>query len=175
MCVAAVPRVQVHVHYSTATEDAGHYHMSHNADDPPLDTATLKQQMAAHKFLFVAGPHHSGTTLMSLLVGRNSHTAGLVNTSVPQGEGQHLQSMYPKAYNLGGMTRYAFNPDSRITETSVRKLQGARFLVPPRFLYPNTVVNPAFSATAATRAHTHTHTTTTTTTTTHVRRPYPAL
>jgi len=108
----------VHVHYSTATEDAGHYHMSHNADDPPLDTATLKQQMAAHKFLFVAGPHHSGTTLMSLLVGRNSHTAGLVNTSVPQGEGQHLQSMYPKAYNLGGMTRYAFNPDSRITETS---------------------------------------------------------
>ena len=93
-----------------------------------------------------AGPHHSGTTLMSLLVGQNSQVARLINTSVPQGEGQHLQDVrhricvafsflfphswcrsltsllltqvYPKAYNVGGMLRYAFSREAHLTEQS---------------------------------------------------------
>eukprot|EP00039_Didymoeca_costata_P020891 m.342772 g.342772 ORF g.342772 m.342772 type:complete len:413 (+) comp21817_c0_seq1:117-1355(+) len=79
---------------------------------PPLP------EMASHKFLFVVGPHHAGTTLMSVLVSQNSEASGLINTSVPQAEGQHLQNVYPQAYNLGGMTGYAFNPESHITEQS---------------------------------------------------------
>lgn len=31
-----------------------------------------------------SGPHHSGTTLMSLLIGQHSQVSRLVNTSVPQ-------------------------------------------------------------------------------------------
>eukprot|EP00035_Acanthoeca_spectabilis_P010178 m.180296 g.180296 ORF g.180296 m.180296 type:complete len:76 (-) comp14946_c0_seq3:2161-2388(-) len=33
----------------------------------------------------------------------NFQTTGLSNTDVPQNEGQHLQTVYPKAYQLGGM------------------------------------------------------------------------
>jgi len=64
---------------------------------------TLKDK----RLIFVAGPHHSGTTLMSLLISTHPRASGLVDTGQPQDEGQHLQNIYPKAYNLGGMLGYA--------------------------------------------------------------------
>lgn len=74
--------------------------------------------MMMKSFVFVTGPHHSGTTLMNLLVSRSNETSGLSNTSVPQNEGQHLQTVYPKAYELGGMLGYALHPESKFTELS---------------------------------------------------------
>eukprot|EP00729_Bicosta_minor_P003987 gene3987-33281_t len=82
------------------------------------DDSPALPEISSHNFIFVAGPHHSGTTLMSLLVGQNTQVARLINTSVPQGEGQHLQDVYPKAYNVGGMLRYAFSREAHLTEQS---------------------------------------------------------
>lgn len=70
--------------------------------DPDLEEAR------SHRYIFVSGPHHSGTTLLALLLSKNPAASGLVNTSKPQDEGQHLQTHYKKAYEQGGMTGYAF-------------------------------------------------------------------
>lgn len=77
---------------------------------PPRDFYTDPdlEEARSHRYIFVSGPHHSGTTLLALLLSKNPAAAGLVNTSKPQDEGQHLQTHYKKAYEQGGMTAYAY-------------------------------------------------------------------
>jgi len=74
--------------------------------------------ISSHRFVFVGGPHHAGTTLTALLVGGHGDVSGFHNTGAPEDEGQHLQEVYHTALELGGMTKYAFNPKSHLTEQS---------------------------------------------------------
>jgi hypothetical protein len=45
---------------------------------------------------------------------------------VPQDEGQHLQTVFPTAKQLGGFGHFGFNPASRLTEDSVLATAGNR-------------------------------------------------
>ena len=44
--------------------------------------------------------------------------SGFHGTGVPEDEGQHLQSVMPAAWRLGGPGRFAWHPDAHLTEDS---------------------------------------------------------
>eukprot|EP00054_Salpingoeca_dolichothecata_P005158 m.33385 g.33385 ORF g.33385 m.33385 type:complete len:408 (+) comp15220_c0_seq1:76-1299(+) len=77
---------------------------------------TLPRGLLSHKFCFVIGTHHSGTSLFNLLLQEHPDVSGLQGTHKPENEGQHVQNIYDTAVKLGGMLKYAFNPDSAMTE-----------------------------------------------------------
>ena len=52
-----------------------------------------------HSFTFVGGPHHSGTTLIALLLASHVNASGLV-TNKHEDEGQWVQSVYMTAHSL---------------------------------------------------------------------------
>ena len=70
------------------------------------------------RLVFVAGLHRSGTSLLAGLIADHPQGSGLSNTDVPEGEGQHLQDVYPTARTFGGPGRFARNADAHLTETS---------------------------------------------------------
>ena len=74
----------------------------------------------SHRFVFVGGPHHAGTTLMAMLIGGHGDVSGFHDTPAArfEDEGQYLQSVYPTDAKLGGMGKYAFKPNSHLTEQS---------------------------------------------------------
>ena len=65
-----------------------------------------------HRFVFLAGLHRSGTTLLARLLAAHPDISGLSGTGVPADEGQHLQSVYPAAKVYGGPGRFGFAPES---------------------------------------------------------------
>jgi hypothetical protein len=72
----------------------------------------------AHRFVFLAGLHRSGTTLLARLLAAHPEISGFSGTGVPAEEGQHLQSIYPAAAVYGGPGRFGFAPESHLTEES---------------------------------------------------------
>ena len=71
-----------------------------------------------HRFVFLAGLHRSGTTLLARLLAAHPEISGFSGTGVSADEGQHLQSVYPAAKEYGGPGRFGFAPESHVTETS---------------------------------------------------------
>jgi len=71
-----------------------------------------------HQFVFLAGLHRSGTTLLARLLAAHPEISGFSGTGVPAEEGQHLQSVYPLAATYGGPGRFGFAPESHLTEES---------------------------------------------------------
>jgi hypothetical protein len=71
-----------------------------------------------HQFVFLAGLHRSGTTLLARLLAAHPEISGFSGTGVSADEGQHLQSVYPAAKEYGGPGRFGFAPESHLTETS---------------------------------------------------------
>jgi hypothetical protein len=71
-----------------------------------------------HRFVFLAGLHRSGTTLLARLLAAHPEVSGFSGTGVPADEGQHLQSVYPAASEYGGPGRFGFAPESHLTEES---------------------------------------------------------
>jgi hypothetical protein len=71
-----------------------------------------------HNFVFLAGLHRSGTTLLARLLAAHPEISGFSDTGVPADEGQHLQSVYPAAKVYGGPGRFGFAPESHLTEAS---------------------------------------------------------
>ena len=69
-------------------------------------------------FVFLAGLHRSGTTLLARLLAAHPEISGFSETGVPADEGQHLQSVYPAAKDYGGPGRFGFAPESHLTEAS---------------------------------------------------------
>jgi hypothetical protein len=67
-------------------------------------------------FIFVGGMHRSGTSLLHQLLKSHPDVSGFSGTGVPQDEGQHLQSLFPAARELGGAGRFGFNPKSKMNE-----------------------------------------------------------
>lgn len=71
-----------------------------------------------HRFVFLAGLHRSGTTLLARLLAEHPEVSGFSGTGVPADEGQHLQTVYPPASVHGGPGRFGFAPESHLTESS---------------------------------------------------------
>lgn len=69
-----------------------------------------------HSFVFLAGLHRSGTTLLARLLAAHPAVSGFSETGVPADEGQHLQSVYPAAKEWGGPGRFGFAPEAHFTE-----------------------------------------------------------
>ncbi len=74
--------------------------------------------MTEHRFVFLAGLHRSGTTLLARLLAAHPEISGFSGTGVPADEGQHLQTVYPPASVYGGPGRFGFAPESHLTESS---------------------------------------------------------
>lgn len=74
--------------------------------------------MNDHQFVFIAGLHRSGTSLLFQGLREHPEISGFRDTGVPEDEGQHLQSVYPPAFQLGGPGRFAFAGGAHLTEES---------------------------------------------------------
>jgi hypothetical protein len=70
------------------------------------------------RFVFVAGLHRSGTTLLARLLAAHPEISGFSDTGVPADEGQHLQSVYPSDHEYGRPGRFGFAPEMHLTERS---------------------------------------------------------
>lgn len=64
------------------------------------------------RVLFICGLHRSGTTLLEHLLAARYDLAFL-RASVPENEGQHLQTTYRAAHHFGGPGRFAFSREMR--------------------------------------------------------------
>jgi hypothetical protein len=71
-----------------------------------------------YRFVFIAGLHRSGTTIVHRCVRGHPQISGFKDTGVPEDEGQHLQSVFPPAHRFGGLGRFGFNPQAHLTEES---------------------------------------------------------
>ena len=69
-----------------------------------------------HRFVFLAGLHRSGTTLLARLLAAHPGVSGFSGTGVDADEGQHLQTVYPPAKVWGGPGRFGFAPEAHFTE-----------------------------------------------------------
>jgi hypothetical protein len=74
--------------------------------------------MERHKFVFLAGLHRSGTTLLARLLAAHPEISGFSDTGAPADEGQHLQTVYPSDHEYGRPGRFGFAPEMHLTESS---------------------------------------------------------
>jgi hypothetical protein len=79
---------------------------------------TIRRRMEEHRFVFLAGLHRSGTTLLARLLGAHPQISGFSGTGAPADEGQHLQSVYPSDHEYGRPGRFGFAPEMHLTESS---------------------------------------------------------
>ncbi len=72
--------------------------------------------MECKTFIFIAGVHKSGTSLLHELIKTHYQISGFENTGASENEGQHLQTVYPSAKAFGGAGYFGFNEQSFMTE-----------------------------------------------------------
>lgn len=71
-----------------------------------------------HRLVFVGGLHRSGTTPLTRVLSAHPEISGFAGTGAKEDEGQHLQSVYPKAKLYGGAGRFALAEAAHLTEQS---------------------------------------------------------
>jgi len=71
-----------------------------------------------HHLVFLGGLHRSGTTPLARALASHPEVAGLTGTGVTEDEGHHLQGVYPKLRNYGGVGRFANAEGAHLTEAS---------------------------------------------------------
>lgn len=72
--------------------------------------------MIDKSFIFLAGHHRSGTSLLHEIIRGHPSVSGFSGTGVPEDEGQHLQSVYPPAKVYGGPGNYIFDDNAYMDE-----------------------------------------------------------
>ena len=82
--------------------------------------------MQDHRFVFLAGLHRSGTTLLARLLAAHPEVSGFSDTGVPADEGQHLQTVYPAAQVWGGPGCFGFAPEAHFTEAQASEEKAQR-------------------------------------------------
>jgi hypothetical protein len=82
---------------------------------PPVGEGT---PWDGHRFIFIGGVHRSGTSYTARAIATNPAVSAFHDTGVQEDEGEHLQSVYPHSWDHGGMTRFAFASEMRLTESS---------------------------------------------------------
>ncbi len=70
-------------------------------------------------FIFIAGHHKSGTTLLQKIICEHPLISGISQTDVPRNEGQWLQSVYETALFYGGPGKYIYDIRSYMNEHHV--------------------------------------------------------
>jgi len=85
-----------------------------------LHKSTAKPELKSDdfKFLFIAGLHRSGTSILSRCLAEHPLISGFKNTGVPEDEGQFLQTVFPPAKHFGGPGKFGCNPQMHLTENS---------------------------------------------------------
>ncbi len=74
----------------------------------------------AHRMVFVAGLHRSGTTPLARALAGHPQVSGFAGTGVPEDEGQHLQRVYRSGREHGAQGRFALDPSAHLTEDDAR-------------------------------------------------------
>ena len=74
--------------------------------------------IAQHRLLFIGGLHRSGTSIVHELLREHPAVSGFTDTGVMEDEGQHLQSVFAPAWQVGGPGLFAFDPRAHLTEDS---------------------------------------------------------
>jgi len=72
----------------------------------------------SHKFIFIAGLHRSGTSLLFKILRDHPDINGFSNTGVPEDEGSHLQNVYTQPRHLGRAGFFALHPQAYHNENS---------------------------------------------------------
>ena len=67
-------------------------------------------------FLFIAGLHRSGTSILHRCLADHPEVSGFSGTGVPEDEGQHLQSVFPPGREYGGAGLFGFAAAAHMTE-----------------------------------------------------------
>ncbi|MCP5108396.1 MAG: sulfotransferase, partial [bacterium] len=82
------------------------------------------------KFVFIAGLHRSGTTVLADCLDENPLVSGFADTGVPKDEGQFLQSVFPPAREYGGPGKFGFRKEMHLTEKNplVNEKNGEKIL-----------------------------------------------
>ncbi|MEM5498169.1 sulfotransferase [Paraglaciecola mesophila] len=73
--------------------------------------------MTDKKFIFLAGHHRSGTSLLHEIIREHDSVSGFSNTGVPEDEGMFLQNVYQPARAYGGPGKYIFDKQSYMNES----------------------------------------------------------
>ncbi|MCA1596308.1 MAG: sulfotransferase, partial [Chloroflexi bacterium] len=77
--------------------------------------SSIKETPRSHSFVFVTGLHRSGTSLLHGCLREHPQISGFHNTGVSEDEGQHLQTVLPRA--IGGPGRFGRHGENHLTET----------------------------------------------------------
>lgn len=75
-------------------------------------------QLDGRRLVFIGGLHRSGTSLVHRCLSDHPDISGFSDTGVAEDEGQHLQSVYPRAVEHGGPGLFGFKPRAYLDETS---------------------------------------------------------
>jgi len=73
----------------------------------------------ANRFVFIAGLHRTGTSLLGRIVGSHPEVSSIHGSPVPENEGCYLQGAIPHTAMDGRPGHYALDPSQHHTETSV--------------------------------------------------------
>lgn len=76
------------------------------------------EELQQHKFVFIAGLHRSGTTVLADCLKEHPLFSGFADTGFPKDEGQFLQGVFPIARKFGGPGKFGFSPAMHLTECS---------------------------------------------------------
>ena len=71
-----------------------------------------------NRFVFVAGLHRTGTTLLARIVGSHPQVSAISGSPVPENEGCYLQGAIPHTALHGRPGHFATDPDEHHTEAS---------------------------------------------------------
>src|SRR4029453_6608815 len=80
--------------------------------------ARIDRSPEGRTFVFVAGLHRSGTSVLFKCLKEHPAISGFDGTGAIEDEGQLLQTVYPPARVYGGPGRFGFDADAHLTETS---------------------------------------------------------
>lgn len=69
-----------------------------------------------YNFIFIAGMHRSGTSLLHNIIRSHPLVSGFKNTGMPRDEGQHLQHVYPHDSEFGGPGKFGFEEGAYMDE-----------------------------------------------------------
>jgi hypothetical protein len=74
--------------------------------------------MSGHRYIFVAGLHRSGTSLIARLLAEHPDIAAITDAPVPENEGCYLQGAIPHTARHGVPGHFATDPEQHLVEGS---------------------------------------------------------
>lgn len=74
--------------------------------------------MENHKFIFICGLHRSGTSILFRSLRDHPEISGFTDTTSPEDEGMHLQTVFKPSGAYGGAGKFGYHPKAHLTEAS---------------------------------------------------------